>query len=77
MKIDDTVISRSSIHRCCVITIMALAEQNPNLDVGDGKVVQCAITRSSAHRLMLFRGAWVYLNPIEAERTPDVSRRKR
>jgi len=74
MTIDDAIVNTNTTHRCCVVTIMNIAEHNPSLAVGDGYVVKCMFTRAKAHDMVLVHGMFFYVDPVAAKRVPDATR---
>lgn len=74
MKMDDTRVNPAGLMRCCIATLMNLAEDSPAKEYGDGAVVQCRYTPAKAHQMFLVNGIWRWLNPTEAEKTEDWTR---
>jgi len=69
MKMDDTFIQKANLLKCCVYTLLALADSSPTTDYGDGAVVQCSQKFSGKnphHKLILLNGQWRWLNQKDA-----------
>lgn len=66
MKIDDTFINSRSMLKCCAMSLLRLAEENPHIDYPNGAVVMCRTGRKS-HKLMLLNNVWRWVDPQAAE----------
>lgn len=67
LTLDDTYITSGNLLTCCVYTLMDLADADPYAEVADGMEVACRRSGNRAHRMVLLRGVWRWVNPAEAE----------
>lgn len=78
MLLDDTLFGQGDLLKCCVYTLLDLADSDPTRDYGDGAVVLCKYSgHNSAHRMILLNGQWRWTNPRAAyEEERDKLRKK-
>lgn len=67
MTIDDTLINSRTLLKCCAMTLIELASENPSRDFADGALWKCKFSKGNRdHTMLLLSGVWRWADPEAA-----------